>query len=344
MGCCEGSPEADHRTACDAGDAAADRAEVSGVPQGRRRAGRAGRQDQAGHRHRAFRLGPMRAVREEPHKKARDMGFSQEEIDEAAWVAIAFGGSPAMVFYNALRKTLVLGGDWYLVVPLVFKTSVGPARVPGGFDSHSPPLYCARSPSAVQVVTQPGARHVLHSRGRLCYRRERDEQTVYVVDHSTSHPAGPAADRRPGFADLWGDLPLGRRCWRTTKPRQPSRSPREFAPGPPGREAFPPGGPPFGELLPLVKKTVKRVETVAVDGIGAARDARSERRRNRSARLRRVEADLQRRGARALPFVSEMKGGHGVHGQEQVGVRWREAGRLARAGCKRVFCWPGSTR
>jgi selenide,water dikinase len=37
-------------------------------------------------------------------KKAREMGFSQEEIDEAAWMAIAFGGSPTMMFYNALRK------------------------------------------------------------------------------------------------------------------------------------------------------------------------------------------------------------------------------------------------
>lgn len=37
--------------------------------------------------------------------KARDMGFSQEEIDEAAWMAIAFGGAPLMMFYKALRKT-----------------------------------------------------------------------------------------------------------------------------------------------------------------------------------------------------------------------------------------------
>jgi AhpD family alkylhydroperoxidase len=36
--------------------------------------------------------------------KAREMGFSQEEIDEAAWLAIAFGGSPTMVFYNGVRK------------------------------------------------------------------------------------------------------------------------------------------------------------------------------------------------------------------------------------------------
>jgi len=28
------------------------------------------------------------------------MGFSQQEIDEAAWMAIAFGGSPVMMFYK----------------------------------------------------------------------------------------------------------------------------------------------------------------------------------------------------------------------------------------------------
>ena len=33
-------------------------------------------------------------------KKAREEGFSQEEIDEAAWMAISFGGSPTMMFYN----------------------------------------------------------------------------------------------------------------------------------------------------------------------------------------------------------------------------------------------------
>ena len=37
-------------------------------------------------------------------KKARDMGFSQEEIDEAAWMAIAFGGSPTMMFYNSVKR------------------------------------------------------------------------------------------------------------------------------------------------------------------------------------------------------------------------------------------------
>ena len=35
--------------------------------------------------------------------KAKGMGFSGEEIDEAAWMAIAFGGSPVMMFYNSAR-------------------------------------------------------------------------------------------------------------------------------------------------------------------------------------------------------------------------------------------------
>jgi selenide,water dikinase len=39
-------------------------------------------------------------------KKARAIGFSQEEIDEAAWMAISFGGSPTMVFYNAFRSCM----------------------------------------------------------------------------------------------------------------------------------------------------------------------------------------------------------------------------------------------
>ena len=36
--------------------------------------------------------------------KAREMGFSQEQIDEAAWLAISFGGSPTMMFYKGVRK------------------------------------------------------------------------------------------------------------------------------------------------------------------------------------------------------------------------------------------------
>ena len=34
--------------------------------------------------------------------KARKMGFTQAEIDEAAWMAIAFGGSPTMMFVNGI--------------------------------------------------------------------------------------------------------------------------------------------------------------------------------------------------------------------------------------------------
>lgn len=37
-------------------------------------------------------------------KKARDMGFSDAEIDEAAWLAISFGGGPAMMFYREVCK------------------------------------------------------------------------------------------------------------------------------------------------------------------------------------------------------------------------------------------------
>ena len=38
-------------------------------------------------------------------QKARDKGFSQAEIDEAAWMAIAFGGSPLMVWYDKVKKS-----------------------------------------------------------------------------------------------------------------------------------------------------------------------------------------------------------------------------------------------
>ena len=36
-------------------------------------------------------------------RKAQEEGFSPQEIDEAAWMAIAFGGSPAMMFYNEMK-------------------------------------------------------------------------------------------------------------------------------------------------------------------------------------------------------------------------------------------------
>ncbi len=33
-------------------------------------------------------------------QKARKKGFTEEEIDEAAWMGIAFGGAPTMMFYK----------------------------------------------------------------------------------------------------------------------------------------------------------------------------------------------------------------------------------------------------
>jgi len=37
-------------------------------------------------------------------KKAREAGFSEEEIDEAAWMGVSFGGAPTMMFYQEAKK------------------------------------------------------------------------------------------------------------------------------------------------------------------------------------------------------------------------------------------------
>ena len=37
-------------------------------------------------------------------KKAKSMGFSDDEIEEAAWMAISFGGGPTMMFYNTVKN------------------------------------------------------------------------------------------------------------------------------------------------------------------------------------------------------------------------------------------------
>jgi AhpD family alkylhydroperoxidase len=39
--------------------------------------------------------------------KAREKGFTPAEIDEAAWLAISFGGAPLMMFYNGIRKDVL---------------------------------------------------------------------------------------------------------------------------------------------------------------------------------------------------------------------------------------------
>lgn len=38
--------------------------------------------------------------------KAQQGGFTREEIDDAAWMAISFGGAPLMMFYNDVRRSL----------------------------------------------------------------------------------------------------------------------------------------------------------------------------------------------------------------------------------------------
>ena len=48
------------------------------------------------------RCGPCIRIQVE---KARQMGFTQAEIDEAVWLAIAFGGAPVMMFYKEVMKT-----------------------------------------------------------------------------------------------------------------------------------------------------------------------------------------------------------------------------------------------
>jgi AhpD family alkylhydroperoxidase len=37
--------------------------------------------------------------------KAREMGFSEQEIEELALMAVAFGGCPVMMFYNEMKKS-----------------------------------------------------------------------------------------------------------------------------------------------------------------------------------------------------------------------------------------------
>ncbi|MEI6034134.1 MAG: carboxymuconolactone decarboxylase family protein [Verrucomicrobiae bacterium] len=39
-------------------------------------------------------------------EKSKKMGFTADEIDDAAWSAIAFGGSPVMMFYNAVKEKM----------------------------------------------------------------------------------------------------------------------------------------------------------------------------------------------------------------------------------------------
>ena len=105
MSCCEGHSESGHAPASDHAGTAATQAKFQEFLQA---ASAPGALD--GKTKRAIAIALSVMARCEPcvksHiKKAREAGFSQDEIDEAAWVAISFAGSPAMVFYNGVRKT-----------------------------------------------------------------------------------------------------------------------------------------------------------------------------------------------------------------------------------------------
>ncbi|MHB0999023.1 MAG: carboxymuconolactone decarboxylase family protein [Armatimonadota bacterium] len=39
-------------------------------------------------------------------KKARALGISEDEINEAVWMAIGFGGAPMMMYYESLKNSL----------------------------------------------------------------------------------------------------------------------------------------------------------------------------------------------------------------------------------------------
>ena len=39
-------------------------------------------------------------------EKARSLGISDEEINEAIWLAISFGGAPIMMFFNQIKEAL----------------------------------------------------------------------------------------------------------------------------------------------------------------------------------------------------------------------------------------------
>ena len=81
-----------------------DGAEVPGVSGDRRRARRAGRKGQAGHRHRPFRAGPMRAVREKPYQEGPRNGLLAGRDRRGRLAGHLVWRIAHMVFYNAVRK------------------------------------------------------------------------------------------------------------------------------------------------------------------------------------------------------------------------------------------------
>jgi hypothetical protein len=48
----------------------------------------------------------MRALPQNPHDESLEEGITLDEINEAAWLAVSFCGSPAMMFYKEVRGKL----------------------------------------------------------------------------------------------------------------------------------------------------------------------------------------------------------------------------------------------
>jgi AhpD family alkylhydroperoxidase len=45
------------------------------------------------------------------YQKARELGITQAELDEAAWCAIAMGGAPVRMFYQECLRRAQAGTD-----------------------------------------------------------------------------------------------------------------------------------------------------------------------------------------------------------------------------------------
>ena len=118
------------------------------------------------------------------------------------------------------------------MVPLVFKTSVGLERVPGGFDSHSPPPFFTRKPNGQLSITTP--------------RRLAACPPLAVVDLRLSLHAACSADGRV----------LGRRLWRFLPSNHCDRNAEEqILVPPPMQPMMPPAMPGFSTTDPFGQPT-----------------------------------------------------------------------------------------
>ena len=73
------------------------------------------------------------------------------------------------------------GGDWCLVAPLVFKTSVGRENVLGGFDSHSPPPFFPGNLQGVTSLQNNVSKPQRSWGGIAATKMKNDKYTIYNV-------------------------------------------------------------------------------------------------------------------------------------------------------------------